>query len=692
MYSIESINYIPKSYDDFTVTGNRKIIDSFILKNKYLFIGSGNYYVDNPIYLNESDVLFLHGIDRTSVRLIPKNDDQPLFIINGAAHVNFSNIRMIGGGKSKYVIRVEGAGDALVELQDCFIDKGLIEIAGASDISLQNVYMNGNGRVGSQIILDHRDANLSVLGGNITNTKSNGKRELGQHIWVKKGHLRMVGTGLQRSTGYADIRIDSGGNKLNPHLLLNIRSEGNNGLIEGGSAFVYIPKSSDDVFVDIINSAGSWFPSGENSSSFVLNEGLGNVRLIGNSSIRGVGSQDGIDDKNIISFANIYSNEQVILNNDKDSSNSLNFYANRDSQGKYFTYPHFKRFPHNKLLDKSAISLNVGPLEYLDKPSMKAAISQFLDVKVMGAKGDGKTDDTAAIQGAFNQSKYIYFPEGKYIISKPLRFNFTEKNDHGAGGWISGEGRNKTTIVNSSGGSVFNTRGLAYSTISGITMVSKGHDAVVFSLENTNGIGHATQSNSFYNLGVIGGYKGIGIGEVSPTQCSENIFIDTVIKNTSLTSISVGSFNALANIFINLYVEDSDNVIGNFGDLQGGTWSIVDADFNNIRKNIHGAQGSSDGVYLYKGIRVADTAFSEAQNNAAPYSIYIDESRFDGVSFGFSSAGGLFVNDSYLKDVDIGLSGHMAENYFVLNNTVVEEIEVDSVNNSTYVDLGLLDE
>jgi hypothetical protein len=37
-----------------------------------------------------------------------------------------------------------------------------------------------------------------------------------------------------------------------------------------------------------------------------------------------------------------------------------------------------------------------------------------------GAKGDGVTDDTAAIQDAINHSSKVFLPRGKYLISKPL--------------------------------------------------------------------------------------------------------------------------------------------------------------------------------------------------------------------------------------------------------------------------------
>ncbi|KAI0051873.1 glycoside hydrolase family 55 protein [Auriscalpium vulgare] len=51
------------------------------------------------------------------------------------------------------------------------------------------------------------------------------------------------------------------------------------------------------------------------------------------------------------------------------------------------------------------------------------AASQFVSVKSQGARGDGNTDDTAALQAVFNNyagCKIIYFDSGTYIVSSTL--------------------------------------------------------------------------------------------------------------------------------------------------------------------------------------------------------------------------------------------------------------------------------
>lgn len=51
--------------------------------------------------------------------------------------------------------------------------------------------------------------------------------------------------------------------------------------------------------------------------------------------------------------------------------------------------------------------------------------SMYVSVKSFGAVGDGKTDDTSAIQSAINSStgKTVYLPAGTYLITKPIQIS-----------------------------------------------------------------------------------------------------------------------------------------------------------------------------------------------------------------------------------------------------------------------------
>jgi Pectate lyase superfamily protein len=49
-------------------------------------------------------------------------------------------------------------------------------------------------------------------------------------------------------------------------------------------------------------------------------------------------------------------------------------------------------------------------------------LGELKNVKDFGARGDGSTNDTAAIQAAINRGGTVYFPPGLYIVSRPITF------------------------------------------------------------------------------------------------------------------------------------------------------------------------------------------------------------------------------------------------------------------------------
>lgn len=76
-------------------------------------------------------------------------------------------------------------------------------------------------------------------------------------------------------------------------------------------------------------------------------------------------------------------------------------------------------------VSKPAKLLNsAGNVFTRSKPQYEdVAVSSFLSVKSAGAKGDGVTDDTAAIQALFNSasaSDVVYFDHGAYVITSTV--------------------------------------------------------------------------------------------------------------------------------------------------------------------------------------------------------------------------------------------------------------------------------
>lgn len=64
---------------------------------------------------------------------------------------------------------------------------------------------------------------------------------------------------------------------------------------------------------------------------------------------------------------------------------------------------------------------SVSAAEPSEQPFLLPNGSNVTNVKDFGAVGDGVTDDTAAIQEAYNRTGMIYFPNGTYLISQTIR-------------------------------------------------------------------------------------------------------------------------------------------------------------------------------------------------------------------------------------------------------------------------------
>ena len=111
--------------------------------------------------------------------------------------------------------------------------------------------------------------------------------------------------------------------------------------------------------------------------------------------------------------------------------------------------------------------------------------SDWINVQTAGAKGDGKTDDTAAIQAVLDHLRekpkaglekqhVVYFPPGRYRITRTLEI--TEST----GAWLVGHGRTTTLVWDGeAGGRMYLSNGCRYVLYEGLTWDGQDKAAVL---------------------------------------------------------------------------------------------------------------------------------------------------------------------------------------------------------------------
>ncbi len=102
-----------------------------------------------------------------------------------------------------------------------------------------------------------------------------------------------------------------------------------------------------------------------------------------------------------------------------------------------------RRFLKGAALAGAAVAAGGLPMNADDAPTPPTGPS--FDVRQSGAKGDGAADDTAAVQAAIDaavraRGGHVYFPSGKYRITKSLKLAGADRFD------VTGDGRSSVLL------------------------------------------------------------------------------------------------------------------------------------------------------------------------------------------------------------------------------------------------------
>lgn len=154
-----------------------------------------------------------------------------------------------------------------------------------------------------------------------------------------------------------------------------------------------------------------------------------------------------------------------------------------------------------------------------------------INVRKLGAVGDGTVDDTNSIQESIDKAKenggMVYFPDGKYLISQPLHLY--------EGTTLAGNSQKSVQIIQHSGGAHIIGNDCNWVTIKNISFKGPGMNA-----SNGGGIGFGRQNND----NIMGTY----MENVTVEQCvglgvSINCPITSVFNNVRVIGIVGNGFS-----------------------------------------------------------------------------------------------------------------------------------------------------
>lgn len=681
----------PSSYDDFVEMQQQDSLAELIEKHEFIYLKPGVYRIDNPVIIERNRPLYLHGGSRIDTIITPKNPDLPLFVTKEASLVNLAGLHIVGAEVVDYRnFSFVNRKPLQFEMQDCFIDGGVIDVQGPGSYRLQATYVNGRGRSTASIVIDDPAADFLAVGGNMKSGGGEPVRVAGNdlfNLWQKNGRVRIYGAGVQQSAGKADFRFDTASG-AGPHVLAYVRSEGTNGYRSGelGSALLYVPPSDEKVDVLMMANSGQWPEDSRSGNYFINYNAAGVVWMIGNSSPRGanhlaVGNAQGAV---IVAMGNrIFSGMDDPFPIQAATRYNLGntFSHEMDTQDKTLPYVRYLDIPGTITDIEKAPSVPKSVIpEPLTRPVLNRALAGMLDVKRdFGARGDGQSDDTKALQKAMTSGKVIYFPAGIYRTSETLGFSHGKYGGKamGVGGWIAGAGKGSTVIRRTSvlPGSVFATEGMGYITIQGISFVADDYDQYQMKLSDISAVelefnpefpgAFATQEVIFYDCEFRGGRYAVSIGLKTGTMGSENMFINSDFVNARY-GLAIGSYNALNNIAYGSVFRNNEITIGQDPvQRTGGSGALMLVDVAGTSDREIAIYNTSGEPWYFNGVRSDTGTLFSATHSSIAFHLVFDQcdlgSQRPGVSLGeVLSGGGLYFLYSNLSGGDLDVSSVMS--------------------------------
>lgn len=315
------------------------------------------------------------------------------------------------------------------------------------------------------------------------------------------------------------------------------------------------------------------------------------------------------------------------------------------------------------------------------KTALDEAVGTFVTPQRFGAKADGVTDDTAAVQAALDDPRPVFFPAGTYLVG-----NLVDTR----GEAIQGGGMNASRIKAKPGttGVLYTCLQMAGKIISDLWFDGAGEVATAINTDWVIPEGGAapSQGNCYSNLRVSG-YTSVGWTAQSNNDSPfDNVLIETGAPGSTLAlrlnasggmvELNECRFNLPFELvcqtavisggyFLGLRVTDAD---WNMLSVSGGYWYAEGTN----RKCITIEAGAQIMAATFNAIHM-ENAYADGALIGGPGAIYATM-KFDGGHL-FSTAGG---NTTRLLGADLGSPAGPKPRVY-LDHAFVEGLDLDSV-------------
>ncbi len=630
----------PTQYSQFTLvrTADELVKAVNNMRISCIALAPGSYVLNEPLTINRpGGSLYIHGFNRFATLIRSKGT---VLRIQAAQTVQLAGLTICKNGTGAETgINFEQKQPINFSAMDMVMRDATLNITAPGQYRLQGMKIYSGTNSETALIVNHPQADVTGVHLDFM-TETNNRRDDKNicHAHQKKGRLRMFALQAEVAAGRYEF-VFEGANSYGPNVIAGMRTEGDNLADKrcGESvlrAFVGIFGVGTSVVIKANGINNYATPACRKNSAMVeMNSTGGKLWLLGNNSRYRCGRLVTGTDRSaqIVALGNMISNTgdaDDLIMTDKEVFPILASSAIKIvEQGNQYHINNPKARVGNRYLSNKNTELltqekinTVIPSddipESLQLPNLDTDFDGlFVNVKKEGAKGDGKTDDTKAIQaaltasiskdskGEYARNALVYFPAGNYRITQTLKWI----HPRALGGFMGGADSGSVKIINTNNNSILSMAAWG-ATVQGITfMLPKPATSActkgLLSISSyNNGGGNACSSIQIFlkkcafRNGEIGVAIGNMVGETDGNAIWKGIsdemtLIDHCVLANNQIGLTVGHFNALQETVSNCLFTDNRYNIRNFCSTNpykrgsqntyfgAGTWNVLNSRF-----------------------------------------------------------------------------------------------------------------